>query len=78
MKVALPKLGELKSKIKLERLHFESSRLLFGLDIGTHSVKVAVLRETGKGTKLVSLGIEEIPPVKEEERERGKAQARRK
>ncbi len=69
MKVGLPKLRELKSKLKLERLHFESSRILFGLDIGTHSVKVAVLRETGKGTKLVNLGIEEIPQIKEEERE---------
>ena len=66
MKMAL---NELKSKLKLERLHFESSRVLFGLDIGTHSVKVAVLRETGNGTKLVNLGIEEVPQIKEEERE---------
>ncbi|HDZ75976.1 MAG TPA: pilus assembly protein PilM, partial [Desulfobacteraceae bacterium] len=37
-------------------------KLLVGVDIGSHAVKVCQLRKTGDGYSLVSLGSAAIPP----------------
>jgi len=41
---------------------FGRSKKLIGLDIGTSSIKVVMLKELSRGYQLVNLGIEQLPP----------------
>ena len=56
-----PKIKQITSQLDQEINLFEPGQKLMGIDIGSTLIKVAVIKEAPVGTRLVGIGLSEIP-----------------
>lgn len=57
-----PKIKQITSQLDQEINLFEPGQKLMGIDIGSTLIKIAVIKEAPIGTRLVGIGLAEIPP----------------
>ncbi|MFH1093403.1 MAG: type IV pilus assembly protein PilM [Candidatus Omnitrophota bacterium] len=57
-----PKIKQITSQLDQEINLFEPGQKLMGIDIGSTLIKIAVIKESPVGTRLVGIGLSEIPP----------------
>ncbi len=57
-----PKIKQITSQLDQEINLFEPGQKLMGIDIGSTLIKIAVIKEAPVGTRLVGIGLAEIPP----------------
>ena len=62
-----PNIKQITSQLDQEINLFEPGQKLMGIDIGSTLIKVAVVKEAPVGTRLVGIGLSEIPPPPQNE-----------